>query len=704
MEDCMQQAQNLLAHAKQAAWTGDSLRSAPAESEDFQEATATDAPPEACANLSLQDAARQVSVEDYTDLVRSHASIHREHSLTVARLNSLQSEREAADSQLSAALAQLQDMRRQHAHAQTETGVRLKQLHGLLQELVQVQQERTAMLSTLAALEAQVQSHEGLEAEYENLLSANGRTCSEHELLQADHQELTREHAVLAHSFQQVNEQCKELQEEVQQLLARQRQHDLAQEQHSVTLAELDNTHQAYSADLHRLQEEVLRLEDTLHTANLEHTNSKAAFEEQLRQAGKQQSAQYSKYVANLQELEEVGAQRHSLEVELEKADHRDRELQAQSAHLQRRLQHSQDWASNLQRSLDEALKQLGATEIMLEVSDSRCSMLERQLAHSRESHSDVQSELAALQADLKKLHDLAAGNRLTAQDLHQMFAKPVSSEDTTSHSLPPPNLASDSAITAAAAAADGSHHVGRNGADQPSADEPGLCSDPPAESMTRPIHATSYAEPGPTGTPEAVAAAPQWTVSTAATSHGQVAIGCSGAADDSKGVTGTELKSEESGSDAESVDIPIEDKTWDQKAAYLQEQLAAHPDLKHTSALDIGAKAYASSAPEHCFSTQEVILSMLQHDEKFLQLLHQRSRDEGIDPLNLELAVADSYRSLAEREGGQYGRWPYNCPKCLRHKSLFGINMIIPNGYAKVDRIALEALYQYWGIMYVRF
>lgn len=497
------------------------------------------APPEACANLSLQDAARQVSVEDYTDLVRSHASIHREHSLTVARLNSLQSEREAADSQLSAALAQLQDMRRQHAHAQTETGVRLKQLHGLLQELVQVQQERTAMLSTLAALEAQVQSHEGLEAEYENLLSANGRTCSEHELLQADHQELTREHAVLAHSFQQVNEQCKELQEEVQQLLARQRQHDLAQEQHSVTLAELDNTHQAYSADLHRLQEEVLRLEDTLHTANLEHTNSKAAFEEQLRQAGKQQSAQYSKYVANLQELEEVGAQRHSLEVELEKADHRDRELQAQSAHLQRRLQHSQDWASNLQRSLDEALKQLGATEIMLEVSDSRCSMLERQLAHSRESHSDVQSELAALQADLKKLHDLAAGNRLTAQDLHQMFAKPVSSEDTTSHSLPPPNLASDSAITAAAAAADGSHHVGRNGADQPSADEPGLCSDPPAESMTRPIHATSYAEPGPTGTPEAVAAAPQWTVSTAATSHGQVAIGCSGAADDSKGVTG---------------------------------------------------------------------------------------------------------------------------------------------------------------------
>ena len=51
-------------------------------------------------------------------------------------------------------------------------------------------------------------------------------------------------------------------------------------------------------------------------------------------------------------------------------------------------------------------------------------------------------------------------------------------------------------------------------------------------------------------------------------------------------GFVGTELKGEESGSDGEGVDIPIENNTWDQKAAYLQEQLAAHPDLKLTSAL----------------------------------------------------------------------------------------------------------------------
>ncbi|KAL3145277.1 hypothetical protein ABBQ32_001015 [Trebouxia sp. C0010 RCD-2024] len=719
------------AHAKQAAWTGESLRSAPAEPEDNREAIARDAslplhsqpptstwtapkaPPEPCANLGLQDAARQVRMEDHVDLVRSYASLHREHSLILARLNSLQCEREAADSDRSTALAQLEEMRHQHADAWTELGVRLQQLDSLQQEMIEVRRQRTAMLSALEALEAEVQSHESLEAEHENLLSANGRTHGEHELLQVEHQELSREHAVLAHSFQQVKKQCKELEEEVQQLLARQRQHDLAQEQHSVTLAELGNTHQAYSADLHRLQEEVLGLEDTLHTAELLHKSSKAALEEQLRQAGKQQSEQYSKYVSNLQELEEFGAQRHSLEVELDEADHRHRELQTQSAHLQRRLQHSQDGALNLQRSLDEAMKQLCVSEVIIKVSDSRCSMLERQLAHSRGSHADVQSELAVLQADLKKLHDLAAGNRLTAEDLHQMFAKPVSFEDTTSHSLPASDVASASASTAAATAADGGDHVGGKGADQPSADEPGLCSDPPAEGETRPTHATSYAEPGPASTPEATAAALGWTVSTPATNHGQFGKGSSAAADDSSGATGTELKGEESGSDGEGVDIPIENNTWDQKAAYLQEQLAAHPDLKLTSALDIGAKAYASSAPEHCFSTQEVILSMLQHDERFLELLRQRSRDEGIDPLSLELAVADSYRSLTEREAGQFGagKWPYkhttqlpvsHPPKYVRNKTLFGINMIIPYDYAKVDQIALEALYQYWGIMYV--
>lgn len=128
--------------------------------------------------------------------------------------------------------------------------------------------------------------------------------------------------------------------------------------------------------------------------------------------------------------------------------------------------------------------------------------------------------------------------------------------------------------------------------------------------------------------------------------------------------------------------------------------------------AADIGAKAYANSAPEHSFSTQEVILSMLQHDERFLSLVREKSHDADIDQLSLELAVADSYRSLVEREGAARTPKlrhfcqpkPVHCQRFVGHASQPSINMIIPSNYATVDQIALEVLYQYWGIMYVRY
>ena len=50
--------------------------------------------------------------------------------------------------------------------------------------------------------------------------------------------------------------------------------------------------------------------------------------------------------------------------------------------------------------------------------------------------------------------------------------------------------------------------------------------------------------------------------------------------------LTGMQPKAAECASDAEGVAVPIEDVSWDQRAGYLQEQLAAHPDLKLSSAL----------------------------------------------------------------------------------------------------------------------
>lgn len=126
----------------------------------------------------------------------------------------------------------------------------------------------------------------------------------------------------------------------------------------------------------------------------------------------------------------------------------------------------------------------------------------------------------------------------------------------------------------------------------------------------------------------------------------------------------------------------------------------------------DVGAKAYANSAPQHSFSTQEVILSMLQHDSTFLQLLALKSHEAGIDDFILESAVAGIYRDLAEREESTWRfkrrRPVFICSSAAQASCLSGatqeermpsITMVIPSDLKKVDQVALQSLYQYWGV-----
>ena len=116
----------------------------------------------------------------------------------------------------------------------------------------------------------------------------------------------------------------------------------------------------------------------------------------------------------------------------------------------------------------------------------------------------------------------------------------------------------------------------------------------------------------------------------------------------------------------------------------------------------DIGAKAYANSVPEHSFSTQEVILSMLQHDQRFRHLLAAEAHAAGRDPMVLEWAMADTYRSFKEHGSLQYGakrREAYRLTSYYCHNNTFGVDMIIPSNYPKMYQIALKTLYHYWGI-----
>lgn len=126
----------------------------------------------------------------------------------------------------------------------------------------------------------------------------------------------------------------------------------------------------------------------------------------------------------------------------------------------------------------------------------------------------------------------------------------------------------------------------------------------------------------------------------------------------------------------------------------------------------DVGAKAYASSAPQHSFSTEEVILSMLQHDSTFLQLLAMQSHEAGIDQFILESAVAGIFRDLLEQEESAWRfkrrRPAFICSSVMQASCFIGatqeerlpnITMVIPNNLKKVDQVALQSLYQYWGV-----
>ena len=92
----------------------------------------------------------------------------------------------------------------------------------------------------------------------------------------------------------------------------------------------------------------------------------------------------------------------------------------------------------------------------------------------------------------------------------------------------------------------------------------------------------------------------------------------------------------------------------------------------------------------------------MLQHDQRFRQLLAAEAQGAGRDPIALEWAVADTCRHLKEYESlysGARRRQAYRLTSEGCHTKTDKVTMIIPCNYQKVYQIALEALYHYWGI-----
>ena len=528
-------------------------------------------------NTKLKGSHSELRLANHMRLVSAHESLRHQHSLNLTRLHNLQSEHESAESERSAALFELEQLRSQNnglqsacesfQHALTDlkaqraellamfedqklsseaerdtaqrSMARLMSQHSFHQkELQQVRNSQSARstelvelkkvleeaLLELDAFKAQVQSNAGLEYEYEIILSKNARLCGEHELLLDDHQELSAEHAELNDIHEQLKSQHNQLEalleQQCQKLSAHQHQHHNqlsdAEELQKVTLAELEDAKCAYSTDLHQLQDEVLSLEDELRHAKREHKIDRDAdhkqLQQQFRQALEQQSEDHHKALKQLSEHN--SSYKSDFEEQL-------KGLGAQNAALLHRFPRSQDGTSDLLKDVNDLKLSYSDSERQRE--RERCSQLELELDQSRESQFEVQSELARLQADLRKLHELAAGHRLTAEDLFHMFAKPVRSEG----SLKKSSLPSATASTTAATAAVGNDHLQSSDIDQPSADGGSLFTDSAPEGLG----SHTAAVPVPGATAEAAAVDPSSTADTAAPGNGKA--GQSGSATD---------------------------------------------------------------------------------------------------------------------------------------------------------------------------
>ena len=405
-------------------------------------------------------------------------------------------------------------MKTSHAQAQVRMAehMRLTSLHASLRS------EHSHTVARLDNLESRFESAErqcaGPLAELDNLRSR----CNDLELLYIKHQKLSNEHTELTHKYEQVTDHEQRLEQQSQKLIAQQEQHQFelseAEELQRQTLAELEHTKQTCETDVHRLQDEVLSLEDQLHTTKLDFKNGKDAYDKQVQQQCRLALEHHNKAIEQLSQLNsryEAG-----LQEQLKRQEAKRDELMTDITELRQSLELSEGDRLDLQQKFSDCTSNLTRCQDRLEASELWCSQLEQELVQSRASQCDAQSQLATLQADLKKLHDLTAGGCLTAEDLFHMFSKPVSSEDA-GHSFEEPSTPSATASTPAATAANDSHDTDR----APSDGAYPFC-DPPQETSDSDAALENVAIPGCKTSPEAAAAAPASTADTAASSNGK--------------------------------------------------------------------------------------------------------------------------------------------------------------------------------------
>lgn len=498
------------------------------------------------------------------------------------------------------------------------------------------------------------------------------------------------------------------------------------------------DSHQAEKAalteDLHRLEDEILRLEGMVQVTE------QARLQQQQQQQHEQQMLESH---ASNADLPHQLTQAHSRIDQLVSCSCADQAVHTESiGSLMFKIGDTEEKLRLAQQQLQHQSDQSSKAE----------EELERKLSASDSQLSELKAEQDSLRAHLGRLHELAIKNQITPEAIFSMFADPVAPAVANGGHIAdaPATTAANSLLPSAttANASAGSLPAPASTPQATASSLPATASTLPATASTPPVPAIpltgkSITAPAATAVSKLVATA-SMPVPNAGQSQALTTLDSAGLGSDVASVHESVLRLPvaepsillESGSDfqtdivrrseelqeeaaAEGVFFVQGEEEDDSKrrAAHLQRGMFMHPNLTLAAALDIGAAAYAESVQDFSFSTQQVIDLILEHDKCFQGMLEEASTDFEIDIWELRFAVVDAYRYCKEYEdimiskGKVKQRWATEAPRnaviwasgaaggMAGLEDTRSIHMVIPGAWKSKESVALQLLYTYWGI-----
>ena len=223
------------------------------------------------------------------------------------------------------------------------------------------------------------------------------------------HASLLAENCRLAEDVEQLQDKAAELQG---CLAYTETQLTAVLQEHTAENQAFKNRHDVLVVEVHSLQDEVLRLEAEIGSAQQQLSLAKQHLEEQRAQGFRTQSgmaAQLNMLYSEKLELKDSLAQtqrNHQLEVLC----------------LEDEVQSSKQAKQQLQQQLHETLQQQQQQADQSTIQTG----LQAQLTQFDSQHSELKAELGSLRAHLRTLHELAVSGQITPDAVFDMFAVPV--------------------------------------------------------------------------------------------------------------------------------------------------------------------------------------------------------------------------------------------------------------------------------------